>query len=113
MNLVLKETDSSVHGTKKVYTGFGYRITVTDCSRLASSPLLATGCRIEPLYEDIDGQAAMYPNVRFAHGKCYADFRNGMELDSSNAELWYRGIHNATLLMREIEDNKEEIFSFS
>lgn len=100
MNLVLKETDSSVHGTKKVYTGFGYRITVTDC-------------RIEPLYEDIDGQAAMYPNVRFAHGKCYADFRNGMELDSSNEELWYRGIRNATLLMREIEDNKEEIFSFS
>lgn len=86
---------------------------MTDCSRLASSPLLATGCRIEPLYEDIDGQAAMYPNVRFAHGKCYAVFRNGMELDSSNEELWYRGIHNATLLMREIEDNKEEIFSFS
>lgn len=113
MQLVLKETDSTAHGMKKIYTGFGYRITVSDYRKLVSSPALATDCRIEPLYTDIDGQAAMYPNIRFVHGRCYADFRNGMELDSSNEELWYRGIRNATLLMKEIENNRDEIFSFS
>ena len=34
-----------------------------DCSKLVSNPLLATDCRIELLYADIDGQAAMYPKV--------------------------------------------------
>ena len=114
MNLKLvSETKSSDGIVQKEYTGYGYRITVHDYRPLISSPALSMDCKIEPLYQNVDGEIAMYPNVTFLNGKCHANFKNGLELDSGNEEMWLRGIHNATALMREIEDNQKELFSFS